>query len=342
MRILFGVSGYGMGHAIRSKVILNHLSKKHKVKVVCGGTAFSFLRKFFDCEEIGALRIKIYNNKVTNIGTFFYNLFLLPSIFYKSFKLFRIFNDFKPDIIINDFEPFTSYFSFLYNRKVICVDNQHITLNTKIDKVGNFFERFFGKLILNLFSIKKDYNLITTFFYPKIKEKNTFLFPPILRDEIIKSNAFYGNRILVYLSVDNEKLVSVLSKTNESFIVYGLNKNISEKNIEFRKFDEIKFIEDLSSCKAFICNGGFTAISEALYLRKPILSFPIEKHFEQILNAFYIEKLGYGSYGKKLDEKTVSFFLKKLDKYRINLLKYKKEDNRKILKKLDEIILNIV
>ena len=52
----------------------------------------------------------------------------------------------------------------------------------------------------------------------------------------------------------------------------------------------------LKQTKAIITNGGFTVISEALYLKKPIFSIPIKNQFEQALNAKFVEKLGAGVY----------------------------------------------
>jgi len=45
MRILYGVVGEGMGHAIRSRVVLEELVKKHDVQVVVSGRAHDYLQK---------------------------------------------------------------------------------------------------------------------------------------------------------------------------------------------------------------------------------------------------------------------------------------------------------
>ena len=47
MNILYGLNGEGMGHALRSKVVIEELQKEHKVKVITADRAYSFLRKFF-------------------------------------------------------------------------------------------------------------------------------------------------------------------------------------------------------------------------------------------------------------------------------------------------------
>jgi len=40
MRILYGVVGEGMGHAMRSRVVLDELVKRHHVQVVLSGRAY--------------------------------------------------------------------------------------------------------------------------------------------------------------------------------------------------------------------------------------------------------------------------------------------------------------
>ncbi|MEL6548201.1 MAG: glycosyltransferase family protein, partial [Myxococcota bacterium] len=48
MRILYGVVGEGMGHATRSRVVIEHLlAQGHQVHVVVSGRAHRFLTESF-------------------------------------------------------------------------------------------------------------------------------------------------------------------------------------------------------------------------------------------------------------------------------------------------------
>src|SRR3954471_15903979 len=47
MRILYGVVGEGMGHATRSRVLLEELTKEHEVHIVVSGRARDYLSKRF-------------------------------------------------------------------------------------------------------------------------------------------------------------------------------------------------------------------------------------------------------------------------------------------------------
>ena len=87
--------------------------------------------------------------------------------------------------------------------------------------------------------------------------------------------------------------------TGRPVMVYGFNREGRQGNLQFKKNSETEFLEDLASCSYLICGGSHTLLSEALYLGKPVLSFPITSAFEQFLNALYLERLGYG---RKLDQ----------------------------------------
>ena len=165
------------------------------------------------------------------------------------------------------------------------------------------------------------------------------MFPTICREEILDLKPSEGEHILVYqTSTSNSKLIETLKKVDEKFIVYGFDLEKVEKNIIYRKFNEDQFFKDLGSCKAVLANGGFTLISESIYLKKPVLSIPVKGQFEQILNAIYLERLGYGEFHEELEMDGVIHFLSKLDTYNESLSHYNQEGNKAILKELDDLI----
>lgn len=180
--------------------------------------------------------------------------------------------------------------------------------------------------------------LITSFFKEKIIDPRAFIFPPILREEIFKMKPRTGNYVLSYISSKSEELIEIFEKIDKRFIVYGFNRDEKRKNITFKKASSKNFLDDLANCEGVVANAGFSLMTEALYLGKPYLALPIKGHFEQILNARYLEKLGYGKYLDSPDKEKVESFLYNLKNYRKNLKKYPRKNNSEIFEKIDELV----
>jgi uncharacterized protein (TIGR00661 family) len=47
-RILYGVCGEGMGHAIRSSILIRYLKNNNDIFIVAGNKAYTFLNKEFE------------------------------------------------------------------------------------------------------------------------------------------------------------------------------------------------------------------------------------------------------------------------------------------------------
>lgn len=170
------------------------------------------------------------------------------------------------------------------------------------------------------------------FFDAAIKKKNTTLVPPIIRKAIEEAKVSAGKHILMYQTSSSLKTVkeTLHQLPNETFYVYGMNRDEQEGNVVFKPFSEKGFIDDLASCKAVIANGGFSFISEAVYLKKPIYSFPIHNQFEQWMNAAYIQKLGFGRHFPELNADYLKAFLYELPEFEKNLRGYSQDGNNKL------------
>ncbi len=87
----------------------------------------------------------------------------------------------------------------------------------------------------------------------------------------------------------SEGLAGTLKKTGLACRIYGMKRNITadvvDENLTYRPFSEDGFIADLASARGVIAGGGFTLMGEAVYLHKPMLAVPLERQFEQVLNA---------------------------------------------------------
>ena len=92
----------------------------------------------------------------------------------------------------------------------------------------------------------------------------------------------------------------------------------------------------MAKSKGVICNAGMSTLSEAIYLKKPILCVPLKGQVEQELNAFYLEEKGFGLSAESINLKNIKEFMKNINFYRKNLEKEKLSDKENIKKIIKE------
>lgn len=337
--IFYCICGEGMGHAIRSSVIIDRIKDKYDVYIFSSDRAYKYLNEKFDnVYKIGGFNTVYINNKVSNTKTLINALKRNPLNIKEGYEeLYKKARKLSPDVIVTDFEIYATMVSKLLSIPLISLDNIHMITQTAIDYPPKHQgEMLKAKGVIKSYIIKPKIHILTSFFYPKIKpKKRAVLYPPVIREDILKLKPTIEDHIIVYqTSKESVKLVEQLKSLNEKFIVYGFNKDEVDKNLTYKLFNENEFYNDLASAKAVICNGGFTFISEAISLKKPIYSVPAIGNFEQTLNGFYVQKLGYGEYHEEMSPKKVEKFLKRLPKYQEKLAKVKKTNNDGIVNEL--------
>lgn len=318
-RIIYGVSGEGSGHSSRAREMARHLQERgHEVRIVSYDRGYRNLSADFNCLQVEGLRIVSRNNRVSALGTIWDNLRRGRRAWQRLRDLRTLFADFRPDYVITDFEPSTAWLARIHKLPLISLDNQHRMRYMKFDVPGWLrFEQWQTRTIIRLMIPDPDVALATTFFRGEVTNDRTFLFPPILRREVCALQAGSGNFHLVYMTGRFDSLVATLRQfPAHRFVVYGYsgpgsNRRHSDRNVEFREFSTDGFLQDLANCQSVIATAGFTLISEAMYLQKPYLAFPMQGQFEQKLNALCLERLGVGMAGDSPDCETVAeFFLR--------------------------------
>jgi uncharacterized protein (TIGR00661 family) len=79
-------------------------------------------------------------------------------------------------------------------------------------------------------------------------------------------------------------------------------------------------------------------MGEAVYLHKPMLAEPVAKQFEQILNARYLEREGYGMFAEEITEQRLREFLDRIPEFQRNLARYAQDGNKDLLTKLESVL----
>ncbi len=349
-RIIYGVQSDGLGHYSRSRLVIDHLVRQgHEVKVATSHRPYELMKSDYDVEKMDRINFFYKNNRVNYTRTIYENFIRNPNYLRKGIrKAKKMVDEFRPELVITDMEIFSTKAAVSRGIPVITIDNIHSLARTdasrcvkKKFKILEAEQKSFLK-ILSPRSRHMKRHIITSFFNPRPTRKKTTVIPPLIRECIIESKGTEErDHVFVYQTSRTNKdlFPSLRANENQKFIIYGFDKDAVEGNLEFRKTDTgSRFLNDLASAKAVITNGGFSLISEAIFLGKPVLSNPIAGQYEQIINASHVERLGYGKFEERISAENVRDFLEKIGKYRSRLKRYEQQDNSEALGKIDEII----
>ena len=353
MRILYGVVGEGMGHATRSRVLLEHLlARGHDVLVVVSGRAHKFLRDRFAgrerirIEEIHGLHLRFDGNEIDLAESVLSNLDDAPAGLKKNIEVYRAVDEtFDASCVISDFESWAYFYGRARGLPVISVDNmQVINRCAHDDFVTDHRSLAFhmAKLAVKAKLPGAYHYLIASFFFPPVRKPKTTLVPPILRPEILAANREPGSHVLVYqTAASNQDLVPTLRKLPSEFRVYGMGREGVEGNVTLKAFSETGFIDDLRTARAVIAGGGFSLMCEAVHLHVPMLSVPIEGQYEQELNARYLQQLGYGAFARALDVDGVAAFLDDVPRMQRALQGYVRRGPEMLFTCVDELLVDV-
>jgi uncharacterized protein (TIGR00661 family) len=338
--ILYGVNGEGSGHSTRAKEVISHLQEQgHIVRAASFDRGLKNLGASFDVTEVFGFRIAYVNNRVRYRRTLARNLVTAPRAARSLAGLLRKTKEWNIELVITDFEPVTCHVGHRLRLPVISIDNQHCLTNVAVSLPRHFRrDAAAAKLVTRMMTPRADAYLVTSFFEAPTRRRNTFLFPPILRNEVLAARPAAGEHILVYVTSPSPELAGLLQQVRARFVAYGFGREGQQGNILFKKPSMEGFLADLAEAKAIIANAGFSLVSEALYLRKPYLAVPVKNQFEQIFNAYYLDKTGYGAWWKELNKERVESFLYNLPQFTGKLAQYPRQGNTALLKKLDELI----
>jgi uncharacterized protein (TIGR00661 family) len=338
MRILYGVVGEGMGHAMRSRVVIEGLAAAgHEVEVVVSGRAHDYLHNSMDgVHRIWGTAIAMANNEVQKRATA--RMFIrdaahgLPD----NLRLYQeMLGRFEPEAVITDFETWAAFFGYSRRIPVISLDNNQGLRRLQLPDDVLAGERGAWTLAKNIAKAKVPHAyhyLITAFFDAPPRKKRTTIVPPILRPQLLAATPSVGEHVLVYQT--NPSFLSLTDTLRRSGVpckIYGLRRDLTapviEDNLTFCPFSETTFVDDLASCRGVIASAGFTLITEALHMRKPYLATPVRGQFEQIMNARILSHLGYGMTDDDLSPEAVESFLSNLDRFADNLSAYPRHSN---------------
>ncbi len=345
MKLLYGVVGEGMGHATRSRVVLEHLLRAgHELQVVVSGRAFAFLRDRFaqhariTVTEITGLHMTYEGNSLALARSVAENLGKAPTSLLRNLATW-LRMDFEADAVVSDFESWAFFYGLNHLKPVISIDNMQVIHRCEHpDAITEDPQFRLARAAVKAKLPGAHHYLVTTFFRPPLRKERTTLVPPILRPEILAARREPGKHVLVYQTgTSNEVLIPELQRLPFEFRLYGMRRNEQCGNVRLCDFSESGFIEDLRTARAVVAGGGFSLMSEAVHLGVPMFAVPLEGQYEQELNARYLAMLGYGGFAERFDADRIGAFLEGAPE----CTGYVPRDNGELFARLDALLADL-
>lgn len=319
-RIIVGIMGDALGH-LNQALALAEEAPQHEYLFLGGGKAGEVEKLGYRLLDL-PVPATLYAKNAVDLAATVRNaskvlLAAGPSLKPVIEKVAR----FSPDLAISAYEYFTPVIAKKLGVRCISFDRQHFLTKLKFEAppAQTLSRLLFGFSLRFFFSRPRHYFISSFYGLPPRDPATTDVFPPVLRKDIKSVRPDEGDHIFVYqTSPTFEKLLPELEKTGNRFVIYGFGKRTGGKNIVFKPPGRKTLLADLSACRYAITNGGGNLISEALFLGKPVFSFPIRLAYEQFFNAHTLKRLNYGDYS--LDAvpslRTLARFEERLPEYR--------------------------
>lgn len=282
MKLLYAIQGTGNGHIARAQEIIPILKKHALVDVLISGHQ-SQLKPSLEIDYQFSGISLLYNNH----GGLSYKKTLVENNYCKAFKVVQSLNLKGYDLIINDFEPLTAWAAKLKSLPIMALSHQAALSFDGVPKPAS--KNWLGEQILKYYApCKHKIGFHFQSYHPNIKT-------PVIRQQIRALQTKQDDFFLVYLpSFSDEILIKTLSSIDVSWKIFSRYATYYLKinNIEIFPIDQKKFLTEFSNCEGILCNAGFEAPAEALYLNKKLFVIPIHNQYEQLCNALALKEIG--------------------------------------------------
>lgn len=321
-KILYGVAGEGFGHSSRSHLTAQRLiDAGHEVMFAASNKSYKYLEKYFSnsVTKVHGLTFYYQNAGISLPKTLLSNLAGVPQMIKTNHKAFtKTYPAFAPDVVITDFEPFTAFWAYMHNVPCLSIDHEHFLCKCRFDKPGtNFLARFSSESVTKNYLTGVDSHIVLNFFKTTPANEKVRLSCPVVRSELFEHPASdEGDYIIVYGTTESSVAVFVeVAKQfpRQCFHIYGMDYQGSQGNLIFKGCNQQEFLYGLSRCRGVMATGGFSLISECLHYRKKMFVKPIDMQVEQIINAYYLAKMGGGMYVNTVNKAALQTFIDWLD-----------------------------
>jgi len=313
------VNGLGLGNSTRSHAVIEHLAEAGcQVHVVTAQNGLAYF-KDKDCVcSLTPMEAFYYSTEGGNISgwsTMKSLKALLRIARTKSQQLGRLLSRINPDVVVIDSEYAVSparrrgipiiglntsemvVSEYFRNRGLARGVRSHFWF---VEFLDYLFHRYYCDLVLSPFPLRRPtrhrkFRRIGLIIRRQLKERTEavpsgpWLSPRQLRKVVFMlSGSVHASRI----SFDGYQLpfrVEVVGRSGESKGAVTFHGRMMDN------------VDLLLGADALVINGGYSAVSEACLLRKPVFVVPVPGHAEQFVNSCLVRDLGLGYQATETD-----------------------------------------
>jgi uncharacterized protein (TIGR00661 family) len=335
-RIFYSMAGEGRGHATRVRSMVEQLRHEHQLVLFAPDQAYEFLAPHYpdgfpnvEVRSIPGLRFHYTGGRLDltkSVACGLEYLWKMPRLI-SEFR--RVIGDEKPDLVIADFEPALPRAARACGVPFVSLNHQHFLVACDLSTLPPGLRNYarLNALAVHAYHSGEDAMIISSFFRAPLKRgyESAKQVGPLLRPEIRQARPTTGEYLLSYLRASTPPHILVmLRQSNREVRVYGLGCRPADGPLRFFPLDEKTFVDDLAGCAALVGAAGNQSLGEALYLGKPVLAMPEERHHEQRINSHFLKQMGVGDWVtmEQAQPRDLEAFLGRLDEFRWRLLGY--------------------
>jgi uncharacterized protein (TIGR00661 family) len=302
LRVLYGVHGYGRGHAARAQAVLPELVRHYDVLVLAGDEAYDQLRADYRVVRIPSLRYcQDPRGRRSAVRTILHNLPGLADLLLGGPALEMVISEmrrFGPRVVLSDSEGWTHRAARRLGIPRISFDHYGVLLHGRADMPATDRVVLWLESLMYRFLICKPERTVAAAFFPaEPRTKDVRIVGPIIRAEARRTAATDGEYLLAYFSNARANFTpqveQSLRQADCPVKLYGPDRRGNDGNLEFCPIANEPFLADLAGCRAVVATAGNQLISEAIHFGKPLMVMP-EDSLEQRLNARIVARWRIG------------------------------------------------
>ena len=311
-KLLFIVNGLGMGNATRCESIIERLiDKKIDIEILTSGNGLQYFKDRGYVSKLYELSALYYGSKNGQLSIW-RTLFEIPQfilIFFNNVRFLRNLlraTDYSGVVIDSDYtigwlRPWVRVPVFALNNADVVLEEcrklteipREVRMQYLIEKSDAWYHRAIPDMVFSpTIESRKSANTRTLKHFPPFVRQglNVRTTKDELRTILIMlsgSQFSTGIEFLQTLARRGALQIQVVGREGES------NDWITFHGKVYQNRDMI------NQADLMVINGGFSAVSEAVVLRKPAVVIPVPHHAEQFINALTVERAGLGLMAKR-------------------------------------------